>query len=176
MKTIDIYYTRCFIRHHLTRNVPEKWSELSPRQFLTVASLYRNQTADKRFFKRFLSLPGRALDMPDYLLYKLSELCEFVNDIRKPFDRFYLHRIGNGLYEFSGKATWNGYLSILSVEAGVLPEFAVNAGLYVSDKKVENTYEFPAIRTTAGGVALVEKDDTSFKVLRFRRLRKDRGL
>ena len=84
--------------------------------------------------------------------------------------------IGNGLYEFSGKATWNGYLSILSVEAGVLPEFAVNAGLYISDKKVENTYDFPAIRTTAGGVALVEKDDTSFKILRFRRLRKDRGL
>ena len=98
MKTIDIYYTRCFIRRHLTRNVPEKWSELSPRQFLTVASLYRQRTVDKRFFRRFLSLPGRALDMPDYLLYKLSELCEFVNDIRKPFDRFYLHRISNGLY------------------------------------------------------------------------------
>lgn len=98
MKTIDIYYTCCFIRRHLTRDVPEKWTELTPRQFLTVASLYRTRTIDKRFFKHFLSLPGRALDMPDYLLYKLSELCEFVNDIRKPFDRFYLFRIGDGLY------------------------------------------------------------------------------
>lgn len=82
--------------------------------------------------------------------------------------------IGNGRYTLSQKASWNGKFSTLPVIGGTLPHYAENAGLFISQMEDKSGYPFPEIETGVSSVALIELRDESFRILRSRRLRKDR--
>ena len=81
--------------------------------------------------------------------------------------------IGNGICTAGGTMIWNGAASVLPVHADTLPYYAENPGLFVSFSR-PGTISFPAFQVSVGSLALLEADGTSFRVIRSRRLRKDR--
>ncbi len=75
--------------------------------------------------------------------------------------------IGDGAFSFSKAPVWNGSCSVLPLKDGSDPL----PGLFISMGEAK-PYPFPEIRTTAGGIALVEADGGAFRILRSRHLRK----
>ncbi len=78
--------------------------------------------------------------------------------------------IGDGEYSFQEKAVWDGRFSLLP------PARPGTEGLFVSASPEASEYSFPALRTTVSGIALIDYSGESFRILRFRHLRKDRGI
>ena len=77
--------------------------------------------------------------------------------------------IGDGRFFFPQKAVKRGNFYVLPPTEGRL-----GGGLFVSFADPED-YVFPEIRTSAGGLALLDITEDGFRILRQRRLQKDRG-
>lgn len=89
MRELRIIYHSFGVRHKIIRQVPQKWEELTPAQFLLVARLYLQELDEPSFLKEFYTLPSGA--GPDsYYSYRLGELIEFIRDCRVRMDRFIL--------------------------------------------------------------------------------------
>ena len=84
--------------------------------------------------------------------------------------------IGNGKLVIGSRPFWNGIASVLPVLDGRMPGTAVEPGLFVSWKNEVHDYVFPQIATTIKGIALIETDGSSFRILRYRPLKRDRDL
>lgn len=89
MRQLCITYRSLSIRREVIRQVPQKWEELTPDQFLLIARLYLQETDESSFLKEFYSLPS-SVSSDSYYRYKLSELIEFISDCRIRMDRFIL--------------------------------------------------------------------------------------
>ena len=89
MRELRIAYRRFGIHHEIIRQVPQKWEELTPTQFLLVSRLYLQEIDEPSFLKEFYSLPS-GVGSDTYYSYKLSELVEFISDCRVRMDRFIL--------------------------------------------------------------------------------------
>ncbi len=87
MRELRIAYRSFGVRHEITRQVPQKWEEMTPEQFLLVSRLYLQEMDEPVFLKEFYSLPS-GVSSDSYYNYKLSELLEFVSDCRVRMDRF----------------------------------------------------------------------------------------
>ena len=89
MRELRITYRRLGVRHEIIRQIPQKWEELTPTQFLLVSRLYLQEIDEPSFLKEFYSLPS-GVGSDTYYSYKLSELVEFISDCRVRMDRFIL--------------------------------------------------------------------------------------
>lgn len=92
MRQLRIAYRSFGIRREIIRQVPQKWEELTPDQFLLVSRFYLQEIDESLFLKEFYSLPS-GVDFDSYYIYRLSELIEFISDCRIRMDRFVLSNV-----------------------------------------------------------------------------------
>lgn len=79
--------------------------------------------------------------------------------------------IGDGYYTFSPEPVFNGFAYVLPVRTGKT-RFDTE-GLFISKKQPH--YSFPEIKTSVSGIMLVEAENDRYRIIRSRRLRKDRA-
>lgn len=89
MRQLRIVYRSFGVRREVIRQVPQKWEELTPDQFLLVSRFYLQEMDESSFLKGFYSLPS-GVGFDSYYIYRLSELLEFISDCRVRMDRFIL--------------------------------------------------------------------------------------
>ena len=101
--------------------------------------------------------------------WRLDRLSSFPCIIIAYEDIFDSHiAIGDGKLELSRISINDGHYSVLPVSNGI-------GGLFVSSQDTKG-YRFPSIATSICGAALIEATENGFKVLRFRRLQKDKAM
>ena len=86
MRQLRIVYRSFGVRREVIRQVPQKWEELTPDQFLLVSRFYLQEMDESSFLKGFYSLPS-GVGFDSYYIYRLSELLEFISDCRVRMDR-----------------------------------------------------------------------------------------
>jgi hypothetical protein len=89
MRQLRIVYRSFGVRREVIRQVPQKWEELTPDQFLLVSRFYLQEMDESSFLKGFYSLPS-GVGFDSYYIYRLSELIEFISDCCVRMDRFIL--------------------------------------------------------------------------------------
>jgi hypothetical protein len=96
MKPINIRYCPIsFIPVYRTvkGNFPENWGEITSRQLISIARLYKAQISDVDFLASLTGISRRIFARcDDYERYKLMEYLEFVGD-RRPYHQFIIATI-----------------------------------------------------------------------------------
>lgn len=102
MKPITIRYRPISfipIYRTLTGKFPKNWGEISAKQLIAIARLYKNHTTDVEFLSAMSGIGKRIFKRcDDYELYKLMEHLEFVGD-RKAYHEFILSYISQKRYK-----------------------------------------------------------------------------
>lgn len=74
-------------------NFPQNWGEVSAKQLIAIACVYKNRISDLAFLKSMSGLPMRVLKRTDdYERFKLMEQLEFISD-RRAFHEFIIQEI-----------------------------------------------------------------------------------
>jgi len=74
-------------------NVPQNWSDVTPKQLISIACLYKSTISDIAFLKTILGQKKRILSkLSDFELYKLTEIFDFIGD-QKPHNEFIIKKI-----------------------------------------------------------------------------------
>ena len=88
--------------------VPQNWADVTQKQLIAIACLYKSAISDFAFLKALTGLKKGILNkLSDYERYKLTEIFEFVGD-HKPYHEFIIRKIsiytkGLVLYAPEGK-------------------------------------------------------------------------
>jgi hypothetical protein len=78
MKEIQIKYKSFFINHTLTRQMPERWAELSEHQLLAVAMLSKGAIPEYEYISEFADVPMKVIKaMGPYQIWNLGKLLTF---------------------------------------------------------------------------------------------------
>lgn len=95
MITVRIEYSRFFFfRHQKDIEVPEKWEELSERQFSVCSKLFIQHVPDNLFISEFYGISKRLVNkFSKFEQYKLIECAEFISDPKAKVNYFYLKSI-----------------------------------------------------------------------------------
>ncbi len=81
------------ITRKLNCNVPQYWADVTQKQLVAIACLYKSAISDINFLKAMSGLKKRILNrLNDFERYKLMEIFEFVGD-QKPHHEFIVRRI-----------------------------------------------------------------------------------
>lgn len=73
--------------------VPQNWGDVSQKQLLAIASLYKSAISDIAFLKSMSGLKKRILNkLSDFEHYKLMEIFEFIGD-QKPYHEFIIRKL-----------------------------------------------------------------------------------
>jgi hypothetical protein len=76
------------------RNVPECYGELTGKQFYAYIAFQMGKTKLNRFLSRFFKIPYCLFFfLEDYLIYKLSEMADFLAEMRIPRNGFFIENI-----------------------------------------------------------------------------------
>lgn len=96
MKPVTIKYRPIsFIPAYRTvsGNFPQNWGEVSAKQLIAIACIYKNRISDLAFLKTMSGLPIRILKRTDdYERFKLMEQLEFISD-RRAFHEFIIRKL-----------------------------------------------------------------------------------
>jgi len=91
---ISIKYTRLFIPGTLNINVPEKFQELSGKQFKYVALYFLKKIDDRKFISLFYGIRKRLVNkFSAFHIYRLLNCVGFISNSKNPVDRFFIDRI-----------------------------------------------------------------------------------
>jgi hypothetical protein len=92
MNGVEIRFLGGLVR--FKRNVPQCYGELMGEQFYAYIAFQMEKTKLKRFLSRFLKVPYCLFFfLEDYLVYKLSELVDFLAEMRVPWNGFFMENI-----------------------------------------------------------------------------------
>ena len=73
--------------------VPQNWGDVSQKQLIAIAGLYKSAISDIDFLKTMSGLKKNILNkLSDFELYKLMEIFEFVAD-QKPYHEFIIRNL-----------------------------------------------------------------------------------
>jgi hypothetical protein len=76
------------------RNVPACYAELTGKQFYEYIAFQTGKTKLNRFLSRFFKIPYYLFFfLEDYLVYRLSEMADFLAEMRVPQEWFFIDRI-----------------------------------------------------------------------------------
>ena len=96
MKTVVFEYRHFFRTFKLQRTIPEKLSEMTAKQFLSIVQAHENKTADHSFFRQFFDLSEAVVKKLDsYLIYQLSLQLAALKDEDKGTSKFLIDKIEN---------------------------------------------------------------------------------
>jgi len=74
-------------------NVPQNWGDVTQKQLIAIACLYKSAISDINFLKAMLGLGKGILNkLSDFERYKLMEVFEFIGD-QSPFHEFIISKI-----------------------------------------------------------------------------------
>ncbi|GAB6122281.1 hypothetical protein [Dysgonomonas termitidis] len=95
MKTIRIEYTRLhFFRKAIEIRAPEKWEELSGRQFAICSRLFLEQVPDDVFISEYFGISKKlAGKFSKFEQYRLIECAGFISEPKAAVNYFYLKEI-----------------------------------------------------------------------------------
>jgi hypothetical protein len=92
MNGVEIRFLGGLVR--FKRNVPQCYGELTGEQFYAYIAFQMGKTKLNRFLSRFFNIPYCVFFfLGDYLVYKLSELVDFLAEMRVPRDGFFIECI-----------------------------------------------------------------------------------
>lgn len=89
------YHQICWIPYtRIVRcNVPQNWGDITQKQLIAIACLYKSGISDIHFLKTMSGLKKRILNkLSDFEHYKLTEIFEFIGD-QKPHHEFIIRRL-----------------------------------------------------------------------------------
>jgi hypothetical protein len=96
MLTIEIKYRPVSwlpITLKVASDVPQNWGDVSHKQLIAIACLYKSAISDIVFLKSMSGLKKRILHkLSDFEQYKLTEIFEFVGD-QKPYHEFIIRKL-----------------------------------------------------------------------------------
>lgn len=101
MRKVRIEYSRfLFFRKQKNIEVPEKWEELSEKQFSVCTKLFIQHVPDNRFISEFYGISEKLVNkFSKFEQYKLIECAGFISDPKAKVNYFYLKSIpGTYLY------------------------------------------------------------------------------
>ncbi|MGQ7868694.1 hypothetical protein [Sunxiuqinia sp. sy24] len=86
MKQIDLEYYPyrwLLIKRKVTGHFPQNWGDVQPKHLIALACLYKGTISELRFLEAMSSINQKVLKkLDEYQRYKLSELLEFVQNLR----------------------------------------------------------------------------------------------
>lgn len=95
MQEIKIPYRRFWFWRHKTRQLPQKWEELSTEQLIAVAENYLGICDDNQFLAAMCNVRKRIIrKLPSYFKYKIGKELEFLSDYT-PYNNFIIKRIAS---------------------------------------------------------------------------------
>ena len=98
MKVLEIQYKQLFRTKTLRYDIPTKYNEMSPTQFLAAIRLSKGWINEESFYLQFFNLSKRILSKLDsYQIYKLTSMLEFLNEVRAPHKEFYVRSLPDHL-------------------------------------------------------------------------------
>lgn len=95
MRKVRIEYPRFFFfRKQKDIDVPEKWEELSEKQFSVCTKLFIQHVLDNQFISEFYSITKRLVNkFSKFEQYKLIECAEFISNPKAKVNYFYMKSI-----------------------------------------------------------------------------------
>jgi len=103
MKPVTIKYRPISIisaYRTVSGSFPQNWGEVSAKQLIAVACVYKNRISDLAFLQSMSGLPMRVLKRTDdYERFKLMEQLEFISE-RKPYHEFIINELRNPFSRF----------------------------------------------------------------------------
>ena len=82
--------------------------------------------------------------------------------------------IGNGIFSPDKKTAIHNGITILPIDDSRLSALSPDAGIFISCSGKTSDYLFPEEKAKIKGIALVETDWSSSRIIRFRPLKRDR--
>jgi len=146
MRNIRIEYKSFFFfRKKISIEIPERWEDLSERQFAVCAKLFIQHVPDTVFISEFFGIKkGIVEELSKFEQYKLIECAGFVSDPKAKVNHFYLKSIlGTNLLSPEPR------LRNISFEQFML--FDTFFFDYINDPKEENLRKFIACLYTKKG-------------------------
>jgi hypothetical protein len=94
MKTIEIDYRTFWMRGRVQSNIPERWSEVSPRQLIVIALNYLGETSEEKMLAEMCGVRKWIIKRLDtYQRFSLAQELNFLTDY-KPFSHFIIRKAG----------------------------------------------------------------------------------
>lgn len=94
MKRITIEYRRFWHTVKRELNSPEKWDELTGRQFMAAVRLWSGTISQNDFLREVFGFTGREVRrMDDYQRWVLLHATDWMRDLKRPHSAFFLGRI-----------------------------------------------------------------------------------
>lgn len=95
MRKVRIEYSRfLFFRKQKDIEVPEKWEELSDKQFSVCTKLFIQHVPDNRFISEFYGISQKLVNkFSKFEQYKLIECAEFISEPKAKVNYFFLKSI-----------------------------------------------------------------------------------
>lgn len=94
MRRITIEYRRFWHTVRREINAPEKWDELTGRQFLAAVRLWSGTITQSDFLRQVFGFSRRELSrMDDYQRWVLLHATDWMQNLRRPHSNFFLERI-----------------------------------------------------------------------------------
>lgn len=100
MRTIEVVKKGMFRTEQVRLNIPVKWSELSPEQFLLIAESFCKDISDKDFISKLIGY--KVNNFPDYFIYKISECLQFLYSCDAGIDKFFIERLPDTSFHAPG--------------------------------------------------------------------------
>ncbi len=96
MLTIEVKYRPVIwlpFNRKVESKVPQNWGDVSQKQLIAIACLYKSAISDITFLKSMSGLKKRILNkLSDFERYKLMEIFEFVGN-QKPYHEFIIKKL-----------------------------------------------------------------------------------
>ena len=94
MKTIEIDYRTFWMRGKIQSEIPERWSEITPRQLIAIAKNYLGETSEEKMLAIMCNTRKWVIKRLDnYQRFTLAREISFITDY-KPFSHFIIAKTG----------------------------------------------------------------------------------
>lgn len=93
MRNLTISYKRFGFSRNIVRQIPSSYAELSQKQFIAIGRLYHGNISEAEFYHIFFSLPKHMPVLDWYMIYKMSEMVDFISHDNIIIDHFIIHEL-----------------------------------------------------------------------------------
>jgi hypothetical protein len=98
MRNIKIEYKKLIVRRTISKDVPEKWDELSSKQFLAAVRLWVGTISEERFISEIYSMNINIVRrMDSYQRWSLIHAVDFLRNLRIPHNKLFIKKLKGGL-------------------------------------------------------------------------------
>lgn len=81
-------------------DVPEKWNELTPKQFIAAINMFMGAYSEEDFLHEMFGFTNRQINkLSSYYRYRIIHLVDFIQNVKNPHNSFFIEKLpGTNLF------------------------------------------------------------------------------